>query len=214
MTHTPRLTLISVCSCCLAVFCGWAAPASAQLGSRPAADWIRTLEREERVASLRIPEVIERLGLGPGVRVADIGAGPGVFTLPFAKAVGSAPVYAVEVDQALLDHIGTRAREQQITNIRPVLGRFEDPTLPEASVDLAFFHDVLHHIADRPAYLRNLARAIAPGGRIAIIERRAGRAGEMHLTPAEVTAMLADAGFGKAQTIDLFAEKSFVVYSR
>jgi len=211
MKHTPRLPLVALC---IAAFCGAAIPVAAQLGSRPAADWIRTLERPERVASLRIPEVIARLGLGPGVRIADIGAGPGVFTLPFAKAVGSALVYAVEVDQALLDHISMRARVQQVSNIRPVLGQFADPTLPEASIDLAFFHDVLHHIADRPTYFGNLARAVAPGGRIAIIERNEGRGGEMRLTPADVTALLAGAGFGKAQTVDLFTDKSFVIYSR
>lgn len=191
-----------------------AVPAAAQLGSRPAADWIRTLERPERVASLRIPEVIARLDLKAGTRVADIGAGPGVFTLPFAKAVGTAPVYAVEVDQALLDHIAVRAREQQVSNVRPVLAKFDDPTLPEAGVDLAFFHDVLHHIADRPTYLRNLARAIAPGGRVAVIERSGGRGDEMHLSPADVTKMMAAVGFGKAQTVELFADKSFVIYSR
>lgn len=210
MTHASRLALASFC---FAALCS-VVPASAQLGSRPAADWIRTLERPERVASLRIPDVIARLGLGPGVRVADIGAGPGVFALPFASAVGSAPVYAVEVDQALLDHIGMRAREQQLSNIRLVLGRFEDPTLAEASVDLVFFHDVLHHIADRPTYLRNVARAVAPGGRIAIIERTGGRGDDMHLTPAQVTTMMAEAGFGNAQPVDLFTDKSFLIYSR
>ncbi|MGE3843775.1 MAG: class I SAM-dependent methyltransferase [Vicinamibacterales bacterium] len=211
MKHTPRLSLVALC---IAAFGGTAMPVSAQLGNRPAADWIRTLERPERVASLRIPEVVAQLGLGPGIRVADIGAGPGVFTLPFAKAVGSAPVYAVEVDQALLDHIGLRAREQQVANVRPVLGQFADPTLPEASIDLAFIHDVLHHIADRPTYMRNLARAVAPGGRIAIIERSEGRGGDMHLTQADVTTMLAGVGFGKAQSVDLFSDKSFVIYSR
>jgi ubiquinone/menaquinone biosynthesis C-methylase UbiE len=188
--------------------------ALAQLGSRSAADWIRTLERPERVTSLRIPEVIARLDLRSGMRVADIGAGTGVFTLPFAKAVGNGPVYAVEVDQALLDHIGMRAREQQIANVRLVLGKFEDPTLPETNLDLAFFHDVLHHIADRGAYLKNLARYLGPNSRVAIIERAEGRGDEMHLTQAQVTALLAEVGFGKAQSVELFSDKWFTIYSR
>lgn len=211
MNRSRRLALGALCC---AVVWGVAKPASAQLGSRPAADWIRTLERPDRIASLRIPEVITQLGIRDGVRVADIGAGPGVFTLPFAKAAGSTPVYAVEVDQALLDRIDVRAREQQLSNIRLVLGRFEDPNLPAGSIDLAFFHDVLHHIADRPTYLRNLASAIVPGGRIAVIERRAGREGEMHLTLADIGKLMADAGFAKTQSIELFDDKPFVIYSR
>jgi len=73
---------------------------------------------------------------------------------------------------------------------------------------------VLHHIADRPTYFRNLARAVAPGGRIAIIERNEGRGGEMGLTSADVTTLLAGVGFAKARAIDLFTDKSFVIYSR
>jgi ubiquinone/menaquinone biosynthesis C-methylase UbiE len=192
----------------------YAARPAAQLGGRPAADWIRTLERPERVAGLRIPEVIARLGLQSGMRVADIGAGPGVFTLPFARAVGNGQVYAVEVDQALLDHIGMRAREQGASNVSLVLGRFEDPALPVTDIDLAFFHDVLHHIADRAGYLKALARYMKPTGRVAIIERAEGREGEMHLTQAQVAAMMADAGFSRMQAETLFPDKSFVIYSR
>lgn len=191
-----------------------ATPLSAQLGNRPAAEWIRTLERPERVASLRIPEVIARLGLTPGMRVADIGAGPGVFALPFAKAVGDGRVFAVEVDQALLDHIGMRAREQGVSNLSLVLGRFEDPALPETNLDVVFFHDVLHHIAERAAYLKTLRRYLKPMGRVAIIERSEGRADELHLTQAQVTAMMADAGFGRVQSENVFPDKWFSIYAR
>ncbi|MGE0592654.1 MAG: class I SAM-dependent methyltransferase [Vicinamibacterales bacterium] len=213
MRHSRRLfiTRLGLATALCASSARWAA---AQLGGRPAADWIRTLERPERVSSLRIPEVIARLDLRPGMAIADIGAGPGVFTLPFARAVAPGTVYAVEVDQALLDHIGVRAGEQQVSNVRLVLGKFEDPAIPATNVDLAFFHDVLHHVADRDTYVRNLARYIAPGGRVAIIERAEGRDGEMHLTQAQVTAMMAGAGFTQVRMVDLFTDKSFAIYSR
>ena len=60
--------------------------AAGQLGPRSAEEWIRLMERPERVAALRIDEIIARLGLGPGDVVADIGAGAGTFSLPFAVA--------------------------------------------------------------------------------------------------------------------------------
>src|SRR5712691_4407158 len=103
----------------------------AQLASRPAPDWIARLERPERIAGLKIDYIISKLELKPGVVVADIGAGPGVISLPMAKAVApDGKVYAVDIDQAFIDHITMRATEQNIANVKPVLGRVTDPALP------------------------------------------------------------------------------------
>ena len=75
--------------------------ASAQLGSRPAEEWIKTLDGTARVSSLRIDDVVAALRLQPGQIVADIGAGSGLFDVPLAKAVGPrGRVYAVEIGQS------------------------------------------------------------------------------------------------------------------
>ncbi len=209
-----------------------------QLGSRPAEQWIEVLDRPDRVQRLKIDDVIARLRLKAGDTLADIGAGTGVFSLPFARAIApGGTVYAVEVDQGLVDHIGEQARAEGVSNIETVLGEFTDPNLPTQDIDLAFFHDVLHHVEDRAGYLKNLARYIKPEGRIAIIERGrhgpgerghsqpgerrdnrpAGREArpEMHMTQEQVTAWMADAGFQPAEEYYLFdSGKWFVVYSR
>src|SRR5216683_2608985 len=84
--------------------------ATGQLASRPAEDWMARLERPERVAGLKIDYIISKLEVKPGQVVADIGAGPGVISLPLAKAVSpGGKVYAVEIDQAFLDHIEKKA---------------------------------------------------------------------------------------------------------
>ena len=57
-----------------------------------------------------------------------------------------------------------------MTNIVPVLGKFTDPALPARDVDVAFFHDVLHHVENRAAYLKSVAGYLKPGGRIVVIE--------------------------------------------
>src|SRR5919198_1466820 len=142
-----------------------------QLAARPAPEWIARLERPERVASLKIDYIISKLELRPGLVVADMGAGPGVISLPMAKAVTpGGKVYAVDIDQAFIDHIAMRAKEQHVTNVQPILGRFTDPALPAADVDVALFHDVLHHIEDRAGYLKATAKYMKPDGRIAIVE--------------------------------------------
>ncbi len=197
---------------------GASGAAAWQLGSRPAEQWIEILSRPERVKRLQIEEVIARLRLKSGDVLADIGAGSGVFSLPFARAVApSGKVYAVEVDQDLVNHIGEKARAEDIANIETVLGEFSDPKLPTQDIDLAFFHDVLHHVKDRVGYLKNLSRYIKPGGRIAIIERGHRRPDEheMHMTQEQVTEWMADEGFTPSEEHYLYdGGKWFVVYSR
>lgn len=196
--------------------------AMAQLGGRPADTWIASLERPERVAALKVDEIVARLGLRPGHVVADLGAGPGIFSLALAKAVGpSGKVFAEEVDQAFIDRINQRAQEQRVTNVQAVLGEFTDPKLPPAAVDLAFFHDVLHHVDDRAGFLKALAPSLKPAGRIAIVEYDA-LTGPHKAVPAltvtreQLDALMAGIGFTPVERIDdLFTDaRWFVIYGR
>ena len=82
------------------------ADAPAQLGSRETKEWIQSLENPKRIADLKIGKVLPFLKLKPGDKVADIGAGTGVFSLPLAKVIGPAGrLYAVDIDPGLLDYI-------------------------------------------------------------------------------------------------------------
>ena len=142
----------------LALSLGTLSALAFQLGARPAADWIDRLERPERITGLKVPEVIGRLNLKPGVVIADLGAGTGVFAREFAKAVApSGKVYAVDIDPELLTYIRDRAAKEKQANIQTVLGKFDDPAIPARDVDIAFFHDVFHHIEKRQEYLRALS---------------------------------------------------------
>lgn len=195
-------------------------PSFAQLGSRPAEDWITRLERPERVASLKTAEVIEKLGLKKGDIVADLGAGAGVFSWPLARAIAPGTLFAVEVDKAFIAHLEKRAKEEQLTNVRTVLGQYDDPLLPE-KVDLAFFHDVLHHIEHRDAYLKKVASYLKPNGRIAVIDLDAdkpdashGKEPQLQVRRPEVQTWMEAAGLQKLGEYDLFQDKWFVVYGK
>jgi ubiquinone/menaquinone biosynthesis C-methylase UbiE len=199
----------------------WGAPGAAlQLGSRTAEEWIKTLESPQRIAGLKIPEVIAKLRLAPGQIVADIGAGTGLFEGALSAAVApGGTVYAVDVDQGLLDHIAGRARDLQVSNVRVVLGRFTDPNLPVRTVDVAFINDVLHHIQDRATYLKNLAGYMKPTGRIAVIDFRPDQGGhrnqpEQQITKEQTAEWMAAAGFKPSEEVELFTDKWFVIYSR
>ena len=135
-----------------------------QLGGRPAEEWALTLESGRRLGSLEIEEVVARMGLQQGDVVADIGAGTGVFSVSLARAAGpSGTVIAVEVDAGFLPMIAQKAVDGGVENIHPVLGAFEDPKLPRRDVDVAFFHDVIHHIEKRQEYFLATAAYMAPG---------------------------------------------------
>ncbi len=195
-------------------------PAAAQLAAKPAAEWIKTLDSSNRVAELKIDQTIAGLRIKPGDVVADIGAGSGLFSLPLARAVGTnGEVYAVDIDRGLLDHIASKAHDEGITNIKTILGKLSDPDLPGAKVNLALISDVLHHIENRAAYLKNLARYMESSGRIAIIDFKPELGPHkndpaLQVTRAQADAWMTAAGFDRAEEVHLFQDKWFVIYSR
>jgi len=196
----------------------------AQLAARKADEWVTTLEGPQRVATQKIDEVLTKLALKPGMVVADIGAGSGLFSRPLAKAVAPAgKVYAVDVQQDLLDYINKRDKEENIRNIQTVLGEFNDPKLPARDVDLAFINDVLHHIQNRAVYLKALAKYVKASGRIAIIEMNKNDPNTPHKSQPEllvgreeIQQWMSDAGFKLVQEHpDLFpGTKWFLVFGK
>lgn len=208
--------------CLLAVLFGFSSlhGEARQLGSRAADAWIATLENPSRVAGMKIDEVVAKLRLRPGNTVADIGAGAGAFEGALSEAVTPAgTVYAVDIEQGLLDHIAVRAKSLGLSNVRVVLGKYTDPALPARNIDAALINDVLHHIQDRGTYLKNLAGYLGPGGRIAVIDFLPGKGGhvkdpEQQITKQETDALMASAGLRPVEDIALFDDKWFAIYAK
>ena len=137
-------------SCCLFT----AGTVFAQLAQAPAEKYIEKMNSLERGIEAKIPDVIAKLRLKPGDIVADIGSGSGTFSIPMAKAVApNGILYAVDIDQKMLDYVAERAKKEGVTNLRTVLGMNDDPKLPVKDIDVAFFHRVLHMIEHRQSVL-------------------------------------------------------------
>jgi ubiquinone/menaquinone biosynthesis C-methylase UbiE len=194
--------------------------AAAQLASRPADEWVKVLDSAERVAGLKVNEVAASLELDGGDVVADLGTGSGPFVVPFAAHVGpTGKVYAVDIDRGFFPHIERRAKQADVGNVQTVLGAFTDPRLPTADVDVAFFHDVLHHIENRPAYLKSLVKYLKPDARIAVIDYHPAQSPHrddpaLQVSKEQTAAWLAEAGFKPLYEIPLFQDKWFVIYRR
>ncbi len=115
-------------------------------------------------------EVIEALKI-EGRTVAEVGAGPGYFTLRLAEAVGrKGTVLAVEVEPKLLGILRDRLDENEVSNVTPVLALAEDPLLPRASCDVILAVNSFHHFHELPAYLRKLKGALKRRGRIVNVD--------------------------------------------
>ena len=144
---------------------------TAQVMGHQGADW---LERPEREIEERPDLLLPLLKLKPGDHVADIGAGTGYFARRMAKLIGArGVVYAVEIQQEMLDLLVDGARKTGITNIQPVLGTIEDPKLPKAAVDLVLMVDVYHEFSHPFEMMDRICAAMKPGGRVVFVEYRA-----------------------------------------
>lgn len=157
--------------------------------------------------------VVADLALAPGARVADLGAGGGYFTFRLAHAVGrEGLVFAVDVDPDMVDFLGKQAAEQGLANVRPVLAAADDPRLPER-VDLVFTSNTYHHLENRVAYFSALReRALAPGGRVAIVEYRPEITS--HATTREtIEREMVSAGFRLEKSFDYLERQHFLVFA-
>jgi ubiquinone/menaquinone biosynthesis C-methylase UbiE len=216
--HARSALVVSLFTLSAAV--GLCPPARAQLGARSTQEWLKTLDSANRVARLKIDEVVAALQLKPGSVVADIGAGSGVFTLPLARAVaGTGKVYAVDIEKGLVDHIAEKAQEQKVTNVQAVLGKFTDPNLPGRDVDLVFIYDVLHHIENRAEYIKNLVPYLKRTARIAVIDFHPELGPHkndpaLQITRDQTKAWMAAIGFKPVAEHRLYEDKWFVEYSR
>lgn len=180
--------------------------------------WAERFESAERDAWQMPDRVVAALGLEPGDNVADIGSGTGYFTRRFAAAIApEGTAYASDVEPAMAAYVRRRADEDGQRNLVPVLASYDDPRLPDGSVDLVFICNTWHHIQDRVEYARRLAGDLASGGRVAIVdflpgELPVGPGPEEKLSAEQVTEEFRQAGFRPMPTHDFLPYQYVLVF--
>ena len=131
------------------------------------------LVRESRQREEDCRLLLEALQIQPGQTICDLGCGNGFYTLELARRVGpEGTVYAVDIQPQMLRLLVTRARQEKLFNIKPVLGTFIDPRLPKGEVDLVFCVDVYHEFSHPEKMLKRIRESLSDGGQIVLAEFR------------------------------------------
>ena len=116
-------------------------------------------------------ELVESMGLEPGMTVADVGTGVG-FMLPYlSQRVGPAGhVLAEDIFDDFLAGARQSAEQHKLTNITFIKGTETDPKLPEGQVDMELVLDAYHHFDYPEKMLAGLNKALKPDGKLVIVE--------------------------------------------
>lgn len=134
---------------------------------------VNWLDRDTREQEERTTVMVKSLNLEPGMSVADIGAGSGRISLLMADAVGeTGKVYAVDLQQEMLDVIADKLQQLDVQNVKLVKGTEKTPKLKAESIDLAIMVDVYHEFKFPFEMMEGIAAAIKPGGRVVFVEFR------------------------------------------
>jgi ubiquinone/menaquinone biosynthesis C-methylase UbiE len=123
-------------------------------------------------ATWQKPErVLRAFGVRRGQVIADVGAGPGFWTIPLARRVGRlGHVFALDPEPAALDVLRRRLAKAGVRNVTPVLNDDRAAMLPEAACDLAVIVNVYHHFAEPATFLKDIVRCLKREGRLVNID--------------------------------------------
>jgi ubiquinone/menaquinone biosynthesis C-methylase UbiE len=132
------------------------------------------LVRPEREAEEHPDAALDAIGIARGSTVADIGAGAGYMTWRLAERVGPAgKVYAVDIQQGMLDLLRKNMEQRNIRNVEAILGAADDLRLSRSAIDLVLMVDVYHEFSEPQQMLRHIRESLKPGGRMILLEYRA-----------------------------------------
>ena len=185
----------------------------------PATENAPFFNRPQRDKEERPEQLLSALQIRPGATVADIGSGTGYFTWRLAQHVGKqGKVYAVDVQQSMLDLTKAAVAAHKLSNVEYVLATESSPRLPERSVDFVFIAYVYHEFGDPDAVMAAIRRALKPGGRVLVLEY----AKESNIAPAsplhkmsfeEIRREIQPMGFVIDQLLDFLPVQHGVIFT-
>ncbi len=183
-----------------------------------AEQWAKVFDDPTRDAWQQPDKVIAALELAPGMTVADVGAGPGYFSVRIAKQLAGGHVIATDIEPDMVRYLSERATRENWKNLKAQVTPPDDPQLPAGAVDRILVVDVWHHLGDRGPYAKKLASALKPGGFVAVVDFKLdatqGPPKEHRLAPEAIIADLAAAGLSAAVSPTALPEQYIVIARR
>ncbi|MGA2739511.1 MAG: class I SAM-dependent methyltransferase [Bryobacteraceae bacterium] len=183
------------------------------------APWLVRPEREaEEAPDAALDAINAAIGISKGATVADIGAGVGYFTWRLAARIGpQGKVYAVDIQQGMLDRLRQNMAERKLTNYEAVLGAEDDPRLPAGRIDLALLVDVYHEFSQPQKMLRKIRASLTPEGHMVLLEYRKEDPQvpilpAHKMTVAEVKAEIEPEGFRLEKTLENLPRQHILIF--
>jgi putative heme-binding domain-containing protein len=196
------------------------APAKRIRDIAPASENLDWLTRPDRDEAERPETVLDTLAIPEGARVADLGAGAGYFTWRLARRVGpKGKVYAIDIQQKMLDLIAQDLKKRNISNVDLVLGTDRDPGLPAGLLDLVLLANSYHEFEQPEAMLAAVRQALKPDGRMVVLEYRKEEVytpvpGLHNMSLQELRAEIEPHGFQLDRTPDVTPEQHFLIFTK
>jgi predicted methyltransferase len=132
---------------------------------------VKGFECESREVYAKRKEIVAACKLKPGMAVADVGAGTGIFTRLFAAEVGpQGRAYAVDIVRKFIEHIETTSKQAGLKNVTGIVCTPTSTELPPNSVDLVFICDTYHHFEYPRKTMASIYRALRPGGQLILVD--------------------------------------------
>lgn len=136
-----------------------------------AEQWAKDFDDPARDAWQRPTEVIAAIRITAGMTAAELGAGTGYFLPHLSHAVGpGGKVLALDIEPDMVRYMRERAAREGFANVEARAVPIEDPSLPAGAVDRVLIVNTWHHINARAAYAAKLAKALAPGGAVYVVD--------------------------------------------
>ncbi len=133
--------------------------------------YVQRFEGESREIARAVGAIAAFCGLQPGIAIADVGAGTGLFEPLFDQAVGEfGKVYAVDLSDAFLGHLAARDAAEGWQRVEIVACTERSVELPARSVDVVFLCDTYHHFEYPQNTLASIRSALKPGGMLVIVD--------------------------------------------
>ena len=133
--------------------------------------WVDTFESSGREVFDKKAAIIQALQIKPGMKIADIGAGTGLYTIPFAQLVGQKGiVYAVDIAADFVTNIENRAKTQGLKNVIGHMNKQKEMGLNKNTIDLAFICNTYHHFEYPITMMKSVYQALLPGGKLVVID--------------------------------------------